>query len=237
MVKVLPLTLQTRFVVAEIGRGFVEVIETISRSARNRIWRRLAFVFLLAVLCWLAAWFGARWLIVSAPLEHADVIVVLSGSSAFVERTQLAAQLYAAGRSKKILLTNDNQQGGWLSAEQRNPFFYELARGELQRGGVPESNIEVIGSPVDGTEDEAIALRKYAKANGVRSVLIVTSPYHSRRALRTFRRVLADSGITVGLAVPTGRQTPRLATWWLSRRGWELVPTEYVKMAYYWLFY
>jgi len=149
----------------------------------------------------------------------------------------MAAQLYAAGRSKKILLTNDNQQGGWLSSEQRNPFFYERARWELQRGGVPESNIEVIGSPIDSTENEAIALRKYAEANEVRSVLIVTSPYHSRRALRTFRRVLANSGMTVGLEVANGGQIPKPATWWLSLRGWQLVPTEYVKMAYYWLFY
>jgi uncharacterized SAM-binding protein YcdF (DUF218 family) len=175
---------------------------------------------------------------VSAPLEHADVIVVLSGSSAFVERTQLAAQLYVAGRSRKVLLTNDNRQGGWLSAEQRNPFFYEHARWELIRGGVPEANIEVIGSPVDSTQDEAVALRKYAKANGVRSVLIVTSPYHARRALSTFRRVLVDSGITVGLAtVATAGHTPHPTTWWMTRRGWQLVPTEYVKMAYYWLFY
>lgn len=220
-----------------IDTRFVKVIETVSGRARNRLWRRLAVAFLLAVLCWLAAWFGARWLIVSAPLEHADVIVALSGSSSFVERTELAAQLYAAGRAKKILLTNDNQQGGWSSAEQRNPFFYERARWELQRGGVPESNIEVIGSPVHSTEDEAIALRKYAEVNKVKSVLIVTSPYHSRRALGTFRRVLADSGITVGLAVATGAQTPAPATWWLSWRGWQLVPTEYVKMVYYWLRY
>ena len=66
----------------------------------------------------MAAWLAARMLIVSAPLEKADVVVVLSGSSAFVERTQLAAQLYAAGHSRKVILTNDNLQGGWLSSEQ-----------------------------------------------------------------------------------------------------------------------
>ena len=197
---------------------------------------RKSFLVVIPSLCilWFIAWGSAKLLIVSAPLERADVIVVLSGSSAFVERTQLAAQLYAAGRAGKIILTNDNRQGGWLSAEQRNPFFYERARWELQRHGVPAAKIEVIGLPVNGTRDEALALRQYAEANGVTSMLIVTSAYHSRRALWTFRRVLADSRVTVGLAAtPPGGQTPRPATWWLHLRGWQMVPGEYVKMIYY----
>jgi uncharacterized SAM-binding protein YcdF (DUF218 family) len=194
---------------------------------------------LVAILCvgalWFVAWGSARLLIVSAPLEHADVIVVLSGSSTFVERTQLAAQLYAAGRAEKIVLTNDNRQGGWVSAEQRNPYFYERARWELQRQGIPAARIEVIGPPVNGTRDEALALRKYAAANGVNSVLLVTSAYHSRRALWTFRRLLSGTGVTLGMSPTTpGRQTPRPLTWWLHLRGWQMVPTEYVKLAYYW---
>jgi uncharacterized SAM-binding protein YcdF (DUF218 family) len=216
----------------ELG-GFGEVIKTVSRASKNRIWRRLAVAFLLAVFCWLAAWLGARSLIVSAPLEHADVIVVLSGSSSFVERTQLAAQLYAAGRSKRILLTNDNQQSGWLSSEQRNPFFYERARWELQRHGVPETSIEVISTPVNSTQEEALMLRNYAESNRLTSILVVTSAYHSRRALLTFRRVMKDR-VTVGLAaVPPGWQTPKPVTWWLYRRGWQMVPGEYLKLMVY----
>lgn len=205
-----------------------------SLAAGNRIWRRSAVAILLLCLCWLIAWFAARALIVSAPLEHADVIVVLSGSSAFVERTQLAAQLYGAGQAEKIILTNDNRQGGWLSVEQRNPYFYERARWELQRQGVPASQIEVIGPPVDGTWDEALALRNFAAASRIRSVLIVTSAYHSRRALWTFRHVLADSGVTIGLmACAPGGETPRPGAWWLHLRGWRMVPAEYLKMIYY----
>jgi uncharacterized SAM-binding protein YcdF (DUF218 family) len=195
----------------------------------------MAVAFFLLVVAWVAAWLGARALIVNAPLDHADVIVVLSGSSSFVERTELAAQLFSAGRAPKIILTNDNRQGGWLSAEQRNPFFYERARWELQRHGVPASKIEVIESPVNGTRDEALALRKYAERNGATSMLIVTSAYHSRRALWTFRRVLAATTVKVGLVETSqGGRTPCPATWWLSARGWQMVPGEYAKMAYYW---
>ncbi len=200
---------------------------------RKGIRRRLTVAFLLVLLCWVAAWLAARILIVSAPLEKADVIVVLSGSSAFVERTQLAAQLYAAGCSRKVLLTNDNRQGGWLSSEQRNPFFYERARWELERLGVPRSSIEVISTPVNSTQEEALVLSNYADSKGLTSMLIVTSAYHSRRALRTFRRVVKDH-VTVGLAaVPPGWQTPKPSTWWLSSRGWQIVPGEYLKLVGY----
>lgn len=199
-------------------------------SKRNRV---IAILSVGAI--WFVAWGAARLLIVTAPLEHADAIVVLSGSAAFVERTQLAAQLYAAGRAEKIILTNDNRRGGWLSSEQRNPYFYERARWELQRQGVPATSIEVIGPPVNGTRDEAAALRTYAEANGLKSLLLVTSAYHSRRALWTFRRMLAGLQVTVGMMATTpGKQTPRPLLWWLHLRGWQMVPGEYLKLAYYW---
>jgi uncharacterized SAM-binding protein YcdF (DUF218 family) len=174
-------------------------------------------------------------LIVDAPLEHADVIVVLSGSSTFVERTHVAAQLYSEGIAEKVLLTNDNSQGGWLSSQQRNPFFYERARWELERQGVPESKVEVLGPIVNSTQEEALAVREYVGSNNIRSLIIVTSAYHSRRALRTFQRVLAGR-VKVGLvSPPPGWQTPGATSWWLSAGGWRTVPNEYLKLVYYWL--
>lgn len=175
-------------------------------------------------------------LIVSSPLEHADAIVVMSGASNFVERTHVAAQLYSEGKSDKVLLTNDNLKGGWLSSEQRNPFFYEQATWELERLGVPDSKIEVLLPIVSSTQEEALAVRDYVESSTrIRSLLIVTSAYHSRRALRTFQRVLGDR-VKVGLvSAPPGWQTPGAASWWLSARGWRAVPNEYLKMVYYWI--
>src|SRR5678815_4105056 len=91
---------------------------------RNRLtWRRVFVAFLLLAGLWLVSWLGARWLIVRAPLDRADAIVVLSGSATLSERVQHAAQLYAEKRAGKILLTTDNQQGGWSTAEQRNLYL------------------------------------------------------------------------------------------------------------------
>lgn len=197
-------------------------------------WRRVFVAFLLLAGLWLVSWLGARWLIVSAPLERADVIVVLSGSATLRERVEHAARLYAEKRAPKILLTTDNRQGGWSRSEQRNLYFHEIAIRQLVRLGVPSENVEVVTPPVDSTWDEATVLRDYAKTHDLRSILIVTSSYHSRRALFTFRNFFADTGTQVGIdPVETGIQTPRPATWWLHQRGWQLVLVEYLKLIYY----
>jgi uncharacterized SAM-binding protein YcdF (DUF218 family) len=196
--------------------------------------RRVLVAFLLLVTLWLVAWVAARLLIVSAPLDHADAIVVLSGSATLAERTQHAAFLYSEGRSQKILLTADNQQGGWSRTEQRNLYFYEIAIRRLKNLGVPPENIEVVNPPVDSTWEEALVLSEYSKIHNLHSLLIVTSSYHSRRALWTFRTLFRDGQTQVGLdPVPTGIQTPPPATWWLHGRGWQLVMVEYLKLIYY----
>lgn len=205
-----------------------------SRFLSGKNWRRLFVAFLLLALLWLGAWLSARWLIVRAPLDQADAIVVLSGSSTLTERVQHAARLYSQERSQKILLTTDNQQGSWSAAEQRNPYFDEIAVKELSRLGVPSQNIEVVRPPVNSTWDEALLIRQYSKTHNLRSILIVTSSYHSRRALWTFRTLFQGSNTQVGLdPVETGMQTPPPGTWWLHARGWQLVLVEYLKLIYY----
>ena len=203
---------------------------------RNKTFAPLRFcvvVFLVLAVLWLISWLAARALIVRAPLERADAIVVLSGSSTLAERTQHAARLYSENRAPKILLTTDNQQGGWSTAEQRNPYFHEIAVRELTGSGVPAQNIEVVEPPVTSTWDEAQLIGEYSKTHNLRSIIIVTSGYHSRRALRTFR-TLFDDTTQVGIdPVETGIQTPLPATWWMYPRGWHLVFVEYLKLIYY----
>jgi uncharacterized SAM-binding protein YcdF (DUF218 family) len=190
------------------------------------------FIF---ILFWpLVAWIGAVVLITEAPLEHADVIVVLGGSANYRERAREAAQLQLQGRSDRVVLTNDNLRGSWSSAQQRNPFFYERSRDEINDAGVPLDRIDVLMTPVANTHDEAMLVRQYAEERRLRSVLVVTSAYHSRRALWVFTRVFRNSGIQIGLvSVRHGAESPTPLTWWLTSRGWRSVPTEYIKMIYY----
>lgn len=200
--------------------------------------RVLRFV-LPGVFAWsLLAWGAAQALIVHAGLAHADVIVVLSGSSAYLERTKRAAELFHEGRAPLVVLTNDNTRGGWSSALQRNPYFVERAAEELRKAGVPAEKIKIVPSFTSSTRDEAMILREYVLAQGLRSVLVVTSAYHSRRALWSLRKSFANTGAIVGLEpAAMGASTPSTAFWWLRIEGWRVVGGEYLKILYYWFKY
>ena len=194
--------------------------------------RRLLKVLVLLLLGWgIAAWIAARALVVKSDLTSADALVVLSGSSSYMERTQKAAELYRQGRAPVILLTNDHQRGGWSSKLQTNPFFVDRAFEELVKQGVPAERIRIVPGVAESTQSEAEIVKEYARAQNLRSVLIITSAFHSRRALRTFRTNFADTGIIVGLE-PSPR-TQSTAFWWLFPSGWRDVAGEYVKLIYY----
>jgi uncharacterized SAM-binding protein YcdF (DUF218 family) len=221
---------------ADSIRGAAETAH--QREGQRSAWRRVRFA-LLALLAWLVlAWVAAEALIVKSELAHADALVVLAGSSTYIERTHRAAQLFREGRAPVIILTNDNVAGGWSAEEERNPLFVERAAAELKRQGVPADKIEIVPGVVSSTYEEAVRIREYALEKGLRSILIVTSAYQSRRALWTMRRVFRGSDVEIGLdAVEPGQQSPRPGVWWLYGLGWQMVPGEYVKMVYYWINY
>lgn len=201
--------------------------------------RRIIKLLVLFLVGWvIVAWIAARALLVKADLPSADALVVLSGSSSYLERTHKAAELYRQGRAPLVLLTNDHTRGGWSSALQTNPYFVDRAAEELTNHGVPAERIRIVPGVATSTHSETVIVKDFAAEQGLRSVLIVTSAYHSRRALRTFRTTFEGTNVAIGLEpAAIGPQTPAAATWWLRPSGWRDVAGEYVKLIYYWVVY
>lgn len=181
------------------------------------------------------AWGAARWLIVAdADVlrgRNVEAIAVLAGSSSYPERTAQAARIWREHGAACVVLTNDGERSGWLSSEQRNPLFVERARWALKDEGVAAERIEQLPQIVSSTYQEAVLLRDFAVKRGVRSIDVVTSPYHTRRARWILRRVFNGSGIAVHVSYSLNDVTP--STWWLCERGWRDVAAEYVKLIYY----
>jgi len=183
----------------------------------------------------LAAPMLASFLVVERPLPTADAIILLSGSPVYKERSSTAAEVYREGRAPRIFITDDGGKGGWSPADRRNLRFYELTKRELVSNGVPEDAVTLLPGKVSGTDDEARALASNSDQNPLQSVLIVTSPYHTRRSLRTFERIAAPRAINFGIVHTPIENEPSI--WWLTSRGWETVGLEYVKSVVYWLKY
>ena len=202
-----------------------------------------AFKFLVTFLLLLTAWiftapFLAENLIVEKPLEHADAILVLAGSSVYQERARKAASLYKQGVAPKIVLTDDGEKGGWSKIEQRNPPYVELARNLLVAEGVPFGAVEIIKPNGSGTIHEAQITSEKARQENWKTILLVTSAYHTRRALWSFEKAAEGANLQFGIAAaPVGEQTPPPVYWWFSPRGWNFVAGEYVKRVYYWVYY
>ncbi|NNE97796.1 MAG: YdcF family protein [Pyrinomonadaceae bacterium] len=199
---------------------------------------KIIITSLILLIAWIvSAPLLAKNLIVEKPLEEADAIMVLSGSSVYVERTHKAAELYKRGTASRVLLTDDGGYAGWSQKEGRNPPFVYLAKQELIAQGVAEDDIEILEPQVTGTIWEARNLKAKIKKENWRSIVLVTSSYHTKRALNTFSEILGDR-TNIGIsASPTGDQTPPPFSWWLSAKGWQVVGGEYVKSVVYWIYY
>lgn len=197
--------------------------------------RRIIISLVCVIALWpLLAWLAARSLIVKRELAQADAIVVLSGPGTYIERTEWAAKLYRARRAPLVVVSNEGLLSGWSASDDRNLYFHELASRRLQQHGVPAKDLRVVSDIGAGTYQESLRLCDYAAAEKLNHILIVTSAYHSRRALWSIHRACKGKPIQIGMESPSpGWQTPPPASWWWHKSGWRLVAAEYVKMIYY----
>jgi uncharacterized SAM-binding protein YcdF (DUF218 family) len=202
---------------------------------RRRLLKRILITTLCVALVWpFVAWAAAKFLHVQQHIESAGAIVVLSGPGTYLERTDWAAKLYHERRAPVVVVSNEALLSGWSASDQRNLYFYELATRRLQEHGVAPTDIRVVSNIGSGTYQESMRLCEDAAAKKLSRILIVTSAYHSRRALWSLQRACKEKPIQIGMeSPPPGWQTPPPATWWWHESGWRLVAAEYVKMAYY----
>ena len=103
----------------------------------------------------------------------------------------------------------------------------------LVRLGVPRDAVVVLPSRTDSTAAEADVVASWACESGVRSLVVVTSPGHTRRSRTIFRRSLGDG---VALAVrPASAASFPAERWWRDRHAAKVVAFEWQKLASHWL--
>lgn len=164
-------------------------------------------------------------LIVRVDVPVPDVIVSLASHE--WERLPVAARLALETPKAVVLLTEP------VTPNYYNCFNCGSRVASLIEAGVERSRIVILDRKVDRTYDEAIAVRHWAMQHGARAVTVVTSPYHTRRALMTFRHVLRGSGIDVGVRPARETSPADPNDWWRHEYDREYVAYESSAALYY----
>ena len=107
-----------------------------------------------------------------------------------------------------------------------------FARRALEAMGIPETAFTWIGNGAGSTFEEALAVERFVKAKGYRSITVVTSKWHSRRTRSVFANVFRETDVNITVC-PTKYDAFDPTAWWKSEGGVQLVIEEYVKLAYY----
>jgi uncharacterized SAM-binding protein YcdF (DUF218 family) len=142
-------------------------------------------------------------------------MIVLGGD--IVDRPKRALELYKQGAAPNVIISGAGDCGE--------------VRTFLVGKGVPESAIELEGKS-HSTRENALYSIPLLKTMGAKRVVIVTSWFHSRRALHCFQHYAPDIDF---VSSPTVQDLPKSC--WPNKyeRGW--VIAEYVKLLGYWVCY
>jgi len=174
-----------------------------------------------------------NYLIASDPPKNVDAIVILSGAES--DRIPEAARLYAEGYSDTIILTDTGLSKTPTPGTEESPIDPNgIKTRELAGMGVPISNIILPGDVVSSTTGEAEAVLETMQKQRMESAMIVTDPYHTRRAKIVFDSIFRDSGIDLRMH-PVDGHWFRPFTWWLHPEGWKYALLEYSKLLYQFL--
>jgi uncharacterized SAM-binding protein YcdF (DUF218 family) len=98
--------------------------------------------------------------------------------------------------------------------------------------GLSRERLVVLPRRVSNTRDEALAVADLARTLPIRRLAVVTSPYHTRRALAAFTSVLGRD-VAIGV-YPAFEDSPaRPDRWWMAAYDRAYVPYEWAALIWY----
>ncbi len=163
-------------------------------------------ILVIGVIVLLLFGLSGRFLVVDKP-EKADVIVVLAGETKF--RPIHGLHLLQQGYAPRMILDvpADATIYQWTQADLAKKWVESLPLADA-----------ISICPIHGlsTKDEARDVDRCLAALRAQRILLVTSDYHTRRALSVFRKEIPAHTYSVAAA----RDPQEFGTWWWNHRQW-----------------
>lgn len=173
-------------------------------------------------------WFAGDQLAVRHDPRVADAIVVFSGdgessyiNQSYQRRTLDAIRYFKSGYAPLIILSSG-----------RNQTFseVEIIRSLLINRGVPGQAIQILEKYPSSTFENVALVNGILTQRSIKSILLITSPYHSRRALWVWRRAMPELLVLAPAVVDTPKESPQ---WSASVDQIRVICYEYLAIAYY----
>jgi uncharacterized SAM-binding protein YcdF (DUF218 family) len=180
----------------------------------------------LGLVAWaLSTPFGLQaagdFLVIRDPLRPADVVIAISGDGTG-ERARTAAALLRRGMARWMVVS------GSRAGAARGGAAAEMVRVAVL-GGAPPDRI-VVDDQAESTQDNARHSARLMVQHGWKRAILVTSPYHTRRAAVIFRAEFRPRGLDLQVYAAEGSFFD-VRRWWLRDQDRALVQSEYVKLA------
>jgi uncharacterized SAM-binding protein YcdF (DUF218 family)/glycosyltransferase involved in cell wall biosynthesis len=206
------------------------------RSMKRQVATLLVSVFFLyaAVFYTPLAWNLARPLRIDQAPVPADAIVVFAGGvgesgqagQGYEERVLKAVELFQQGLAPRIVFSS-----GYMHTVQEPRIMRALALSL----GVPDDAI-LLETDARNTVENVVNVRAILDAHGCRSVLLVSSPYHMKRASLVYRKADPDRRVTYVPVSPSYFFTRRNESFGAKQLNWEQLNAwlhELGAIAYY----
>jgi uncharacterized SAM-binding protein YcdF (DUF218 family) len=181
-------------------------------------------LYLVAVLLFaMLVWFAGYILVIDQP-ERGDAIIVLGGDHNDY-RYWRGLQLLQQGYGQFLLVDSniDEVQFGRTLADQAADFVQHSA-------GALADRVKVCPIEGDSTVLETRAVQKCLQERRVHSVVLVTSSFHTRRALSIFRQRVPQYQWSVAAVTDDSRFRPQ---WWQRREWAKTTFMEWTKLVWW----
>jgi uncharacterized SAM-binding protein YcdF (DUF218 family) len=183
--------------------------------------RKVRVVLIVFLLAWLLfSVTSGGFLVVNNP-QRADVIVVLAGET--YRRPARGLELLSQNYASRMLLDVPGPEKiyGWSAVELAQRYVQQLPQRQ-----------SVTVCPIFGlsTKTETQDVSRCMEELGAHSILVVTSDYHTRRALSTFQHELPQYKVYVA-AAPDPQQFD--AAWWKRRQWAKINFDEWIRLAWW----
>ena len=192
--------------------------------------KKKTIISIIAVTIILLGIIGAnlgKFLVQSDKLEKADAIAVFSGDNG--PRTEKGVELLKEGYADYLILSGGKVYDDVTMAE--------LMKNHAIKLGVDESKI-LIDDEAATTNENADFTADIIEENNFKSVIVVTSDYHTRRSKLAMEKALEDTlidGEKVFVSVTPSKEEKFTTKWWTSGNSVLMVISEYLKLAGYWV--